>query len=188
MKEITMKLYRRRFALAVTLVALAAVSAVDSASAQFIIGVAKITISGPWRPGETMMLHKLRIALAATLVAVAAVSAVDSASAQTVPDNIGPKTMPNFAQLGPTAPDRSASAGWDPLSVNPAGGPYFGPLDPVARYPWKRRTKMLHKLRIALATIIVAAAAVSAVDSASAGFGRYGSPGYSVGYLLSTLP
>jgi hypothetical protein len=47
MKEITMKLYRRRFALAVTLVALAAVSAVDSASAQFIIGVAKITISGP---------------------------------------------------------------------------------------------------------------------------------------------
>jgi hypothetical protein len=34
----------------------------------------------------------------------------------------------------------------------------------------------LHKLRIALAAILVAAAAVSAVDSASAGYldGRYG--------------
>jgi hypothetical protein len=78
----------------------------------------------------TMKLYRRRFALAVTLVALAAVSAVDSASAQTVPDNIGPKTMPNFAQLGPTALDRR-----DPLSVNPAGGPYFGPLDPVARYP-----------------------------------------------------
>jgi ABC-type glycerol-3-phosphate transport system substrate-binding protein len=33
---------------------------------------------------------------------------------------------------------------------------------------YRRRTIMLHKLRIALAAILVAAAAVSAVDSASA--------------------
>jgi hypothetical protein len=51
------------------------------------------------------VLNKIRLALAATLLALAAVSAVDS-----------------------------ASAGWA-LLVNPAGGPYFGPLDPVARYP-----------------------------------------------------
>jgi hypothetical protein len=45
---------------------------------------------------------------------------------------------------------------------------------------------MLHKFRIALAAIMVALAAVSAVDSASASFGW--SPGNSFGYFLSQIP
>jgi hypothetical protein len=41
---------------------------------------------------------------------------------------------------------------------------------------------MLQKIRITLAAALLALAAASAVDSASADFGRF--PGFSVGYFL----
>jgi hypothetical protein len=48
---------------------------------------------------------------------------------------------------------------------------------------------MMNKLHIALAVTVLALAAVSAVDSASASyFGRPGFPGNSFGYILSGLP
>jgi hypothetical protein len=47
---------------------------------------------------------------------------------------------------------------------------------------------MPRKLHIALAATLLALATISAVDSASAGLGGFRYPGYSVGYILSTLP
>jgi peptidoglycan/LPS O-acetylase OafA/YrhL len=93
-------MHKFRIALAVTFVALAAVSAVDSASALFGIDsffprfpVGTLTRPRNYRDGRCvsamdciewrtiMMLRKFRIALAAMVIAVAALSAVDSASA-----------------------------------------------------------------------------------------------------------
>jgi hypothetical protein len=49
--------------------------------------------------------------------------------------------------------------------------------------------KMLLKVRIVLAATLLALAAVSVVDSASAEYcGLCRSPGYSVGYFLSFIP
>jgi hypothetical protein len=109
-----------RIAVAVTILAVAAVAAVDSALALGVrvlnpllhhqfrldLGLTGMTIRHRLKPSprssvapcvcnshrleSTMMLHRIRIALAATLLAFAAVSAVDSASA----GDFGPYTRP----------------------------------------------------------------------------------------------
>jgi hypothetical protein len=64
------------------------------------------------------------------------------------------------------------------LKTMAAAGPYLV----ATRIEW-RIMMMLQKIRITLAAALLALAAASAVDSASAaGFGRI--PGYSVGYFL----
>jgi hypothetical protein len=107
-------------------------------------------------------MHKLRIALAVAILALAAASSVDSASADTGDFDI--------VLFGWT---NSASAG-------------FSWILPYIEQPDARRTMMLHKVRTVLAATVLALAAVSAVDSASASFRGY--PGYSVGYFLSPIP
>jgi hypothetical protein len=60
-----------------------------------------------------MRLHKASLALATVIAAMAGASAFDNASAQCsrerpcAPDNIGPKTMPNYGVLRASQPNQS---------------------------------------------------------------------------------